>query len=544
MSIIALMTKPYADSPVNIRFKARNFAVSLAVISSLTLLMSILHIVTGNLGNLFSSVPVFLVSLGVGFALARGRQETASTVYVLLLAASPFGIMLLQDFLTYRDIYMYVVFSLPVAVIAVVIGTRPAHLSFAVVLQIILGAVYVARTYPPAGDQLPKVVNSIVFAAIFYAIGISLLYIIFRVEARIMHSLRQNDILGHRRFEKLNSILHTARESLAVGSELNSLSGKTADGIHQIEEAGGKIASLLKELENTVRSSSDSQRRLEDGGDRVEQQMAEQTSAVTESSAAVEEMTASIQEIARSVRDKTAIARELNQEASRTQDSFTATELSLQNLRDSSDQVVEVIGVIEEIASRTNLLAMNAAIEAAHAGESGKGFAVVANEIRKLASETNENSRISRDLLTRNRDDIQKVIEASSDNREHLNTIQIRIQDVQQALEEISGGMSEMSQGTEEITGSIEVLIRIHSTVSEAVSEMNPIIADTHKAFQQINADTESAAAAVGRITGQAAELKSAAGRLQEIGMENQTSIEQMSVKLNALELTDSEDQP
>ncbi|MFW6363792.1 MAG: methyl-accepting chemotaxis protein [Spirochaeta sp.] len=536
MNIIDAITAPYADCPVNIRFKARNFAITLAVITVVTLLVSILHVVSGNLGNLFSSVPIFLVSLTAGFALAKGRQHIAATAYILLLSAAPFGIMLLQDFAGYRDIYMYVVFSLPIAVIAVVIGTKPVQLSAAVALQTALGAVYIFTTYPSAGDQLARVITSIVFAAIFYAFGISLLYIIFRVEARIMHSLTENDIRGRDRVEQLNRILHAAQESLAVGSELSSLSGTTAERTRQIEEAGNEIASLLRKLESTVRSSSEAQQRLKEGGDRVEQQMEEQTSAVTQSSAAVEEMTASIQEIARSARDKIAIVQELTVEAGRTRESFITTEKSLQKLRKSSAQVVEVIGVIEEIAARTNLLAMNAAIEAAHAGESGKGFAVVADEIRKLASETNENARLSRDLLNRNSSDIQKVVEAGGDNRNHLDGIQMRIKDVQQALEEISGGMNEMSQGTGEISASIQVLTGIHSTVSEAVAEMNAIISDTHTAFQHISSDTDSAVASVTGITSRAAELKSAAERLREIGMDNRAAIEQIGAELQAID--------
>ncbi|GAB6091715.1 methyl-accepting chemotaxis protein [Spirochaeta dissipatitropha] len=533
MQIQKILTEPYADFPVNIRYKASNFARTLIIVAIVTFLMTVMHLAMGNFANLFSSVPVFAASILAAYALARGHLLSSSTLYLVLLACSPFMIMLVQEFQGVRDIYLYSSFALPVVIMALVIGSRRFQLSLVIGIQVILGIVWMLQQAPGAEITSARALTSIVFALTFYGLGAALLHIIFGVESNIMDSLLANERESRERSEQFTSLFSSAQTTMAIGSELSSLAKRLALSAQDIDSAGSDVEAVLSALEGTVQNSEDSQKQLELSGKRVLKEMQDQTDAVTRSSAAVEEITASIQHIAKSAKDKSLVVQKLDSEAGQTEQSFNETIRSLEKLDVSSSKVVEVIEVIEEIASRTNLLAMNAAIEAAHAGEAGKGFAVVSDEIRKLAEETNENSRISKDLLSNNQNDISAVMSASKENGAMLSRMLIRIQEVRQALDEIIGGMSEMSSGTDDLTAVIHDLTRINTTVSSAVEDMSGIIGNNHLVFQNINQRSQEAGTSLQGITGKTADLRTDAERLQAIGDENHSSIEKIQQMLD-----------
>lgn len=540
MQIIDRVTAPYRGEAVNFRIKVRNFAITLLVLGAMTALMSLIHIISGNFSNLTSSLPALIVSVGAIFLLPRKIYRSLSTIYLFLLALTPFTVMLVQTYESIRDIYMYIVFAAPILVLSLVIGYARFQLYVVAAVQFIFGILYLVLTVlPNFRGEISVLVNSVVFAVIFYVLILVLSEIALRIEMNIMSILLANEERGRNRVQRMNSLLESAGDSLAIGERLERIASDGAENARGISHSTTEAEQQLDQLLERVKASDVEQNRLSEGGEKVSREMERQTEAVNRSIAAVEEMTASLREISRNAQEKSKLTHELTESAGKTSRSFSSTMEILNRLNETSASVLQVIGVIEEIGERTSLLAMNAAIQASHAGEAGRGFGVVAQEIRKLSVETNDNSRKVRELLTENDDEIRNVIESSRENASLFEGIHRNITEVNQALVEIISAMGEVDQGTREIQEITGDLQSIQNSVSRAVDEINQAISGSSSAFLEIAGSTESAERSLKEISSKTETVLEHADQLLELGKENAAGID--AIRSNISELDESE---
>ncbi|HKK49188.1 MAG TPA: methyl-accepting chemotaxis protein [Alkalispirochaeta sp.] len=541
MGIMERITAPYRNEAVNFRIKVRNFAITLFVMAAMTALMSLIHIVSGNLSNLTSSAPALVVSVAALFVLPRRIYRSASTVYLLLLSLTPFTVMLVQSYESIRDVYMYIVFAAPILVLSLVIGYARFQLYVVAAIQFILGFFYFVLTVLPNFErEISDLVNSLVFAVIFYVLILVLADIAFRIEMRIMSILLANEERGRKRVQRMNSLLSSAGHSLAIGERLETIASEGAENARGIAHSTTEAEEQLDRLLQRVTASQEEQTRLTEGGRKVTREMEHQTEAVNRSIAAVEQMTASIREISRNAQEKAKITDDLTESAARTSQSFSSTMDILNRLNETSERVLQVIGVIEEMGERTSLLAMNAAIQASHAGDAGRGFGVVAQEIRKLSVETNDNSKQVRELLTQNNDETVRVVESSKENAALFEGIHHSITDVNQALVEIISAMGEVDQGTREIQEITGELQSIQSSVSLAVDEINQAISTGSAGFAAIASSTESAEHSLKQISSKTETVLEHANQLLELGRENATGIDEIRSNIDELDKTES----
>ena len=262
---------------------------------------------------------------------------------------------------------------------------------------------------------------------------------------------RMKDTLENVLLVNLRHTLQAVQKTSEEGKQLSvTLDSDTERAVEYSGKINESVSGVQKELTGLASKIKDAERaiaEINEGIRDLDSKIEDQTVAVTESSASIEEMTASMQNVAQIAERESGASVELTSITAQGDERLTATNESIENIRREFDTVQEMLSVIDSIAGSTNLLAMNAAIEAAHAGEAGRGFAVVADEIRKLAESTAENARGISGTITEMVSRIQAAIESGKASGEAFGEIRDRTQRFVQAFNEIAQATVEVSNG-------------------------------------------------------------------------------------------------
>ena len=333
--------------------------------------------------------------------------------------------------------------------------------------------------------------------------------------------------------EKIGSSIKTVGKNTIdmtnIGNELASNMTETASAVHQIsanidgvkQQALTQAASVtetaatVEEIIRTIRQLNNS----------IENQAA----SVAESSSAIEQMVGNIASITQTLGKTDDVIKTLANATADGKETVTGANSITQKIAEESGGLLEASSVIQHIASQTNLLAMNAAIEAAHAGEAGKGFAVVADEIRKLAEESSTQGKTITSTLKVLSGEIEALSSSSKTAEEKFNAIFALSEHVKTMSQNLMNAMSEQENGSKEVLTAIRDINMVTNQVNDGSAEMLRGGENVAQEMQKLDELTRVITDSMNEMASGAVQISNAVQEVHTISQKNKESIENLS---------------
>ncbi|SIQ15342.1 methyl-accepting chemotaxis protein [Alkalispirochaeta americana] len=306
----------------------------------------------------------------------------------------------------------------------------------------------------------------------------------------------------------MREMLSSLKELLSSRTQLETNVEKTRAVTEYIAEAVTAMIEATETQGTDTREAVSAVEQMSRSIESLSSQIQDQSTMVEEASAAIEEMVANILSLQKLLASNAERFSELDQRSKTGNTMMQEVVTIVQEISSDSIALNEANGIIAALASQTNLLAMNAAIEAAHAGEFGQGFSVVAGEIRKLAENSATQAKTISGRLKSVRSKIGHCVDTSGKAQETILRLDELIQEVRNREQEINGAMSEQAAGSTEVTKALHHMVTITDEVSGASREMNEGRARMVEAIQSIDASTRALQERTGGISRQAAVLE------------------------------------
>lgn len=325
-----------------------------------------------------------------------------------------------------------------------------------------------------------------------------------------------------------NSFVESLR---GIVADIQSAAESLGRAYHRLGEGAGSMGTALgsidgavEELQARVVDESDGTERsteavktIRDESQSLDAAAEAQASRVSESAASVEQMIASVRSVTESVQRVDERYRSLLEAADDGARRLDEVAKLVSGVAEKSRVLEETNGIIAGIASRTNLLAMNAAIEAAHAGDAGAGFSVVADEIRALAEGSATQSKGVRGALAEMRSSVDAIVSAAGASKEGFDRVRALIEEVTRFEDEIRDSLAEQSTGARQIQEDLGTMREASRELRRRSQELSSRSDALQAQMEDLSSLAERSGQAVRSISGAASSITADYSALREL---------------------------
>ncbi|MEX2443892.1 MAG: methyl-accepting chemotaxis protein [Alkalispirochaeta sp.] len=339
--------------------------------------------------------------------------------------------------------------------------------------------------------------------------------------------------------ERFNTFVETLRtlvRDVAAGSEalaaekeeIVANATETASSVNEITGNIAGVSSSVDKLHESIHTTAGKAQEISGAIGAMEEQINAQVSAIEQTSASVEEMNAQSDSIRNTAAKRAGEVDDLTNAVAKSSSRLEELGTKAQELERRTDQMLEAANVINGVAAQTNLLSMNAAIEAAHAGDAGRGFSVVAEEIRKLAENSSNNAKVIQNSLKGSVTLIQEINGSFETMQGTFHTVTDSTRLTRDAFSEIESTVSELSTGMNEVTGAV---VAIRDAIM-SIDERSKTVTGLTGEILTLNEQNSSIGSEVqGAIT----EIRTGADQINESVHNLNNSLQELSESVNRI---------
>ncbi|MCL2176306.1 MAG: methyl-accepting chemotaxis protein, partial [Treponema sp.] len=311
-----------------------------------------------------------------------------------------------------------------------------------------------------------------------------------------------------------------------IGNDLSTNMNQTAAAINEITANIQSIKGRVMNQNASVTQANAAIENVTSNIGKLNNNIEDQSVNVAQASTAIKEMLSNIQSVTDTLVKNTANVNTLKNASEEGRNGLQEVSSDILEIARESEGLLEINSVMNNIAGQTNLLSMNAAIEAAHAGDAGRGFAVVADEIRKLAEDSGEQSKIIGKVLKKIKDSIDKITMSTESVLNKFEAIDTGVKVVAEQEDYIRGAMEEQGEGSKQI---LEGINNVNGITNKVIDGSHEMLEESHEVIKEsknLERVTQEITSGMNEMASGADQINVAVTQVNDISVRNREGIE------------------
>lgn len=528
----------YSEANLQVLRKSRILAVALLIFTGITLPFGAIMLATGAIvvgGLLFA---FSMLCMGLLALLKNGRFKAAGTAMLLTLFSVMFAAIKFDQYASIYECYVFGTLGTFLLVTSALVGVEMWQPLLLTGLDLgAIAALYVLDSLPAQGyavttlDVQSLVTSSImvIMSGIFAAISVRLQNVLIqRAEGEARASKNQ--------FETMDRAVRVAQDKTGVLSlRIRDSMQRTIESADALNEVLDEIRGCIAKLDSSLKESAAQNGMAIEYQETMSEAIDGYSQEALKASEMVKGMSAVSKDIGEAARTERASVEKLVAMATEGERKLAELKASIDGISAKAGRIEELSGLIGDIAQRTNMLGMNASIEAAHAGAAGKGFAIVADQIRALSEEAEKNARTIGESLGETRHGIEGTVTANEGALAAFRLISKEIGGVAAMLGEFLGKVDEISSGAESVYSSVNGVYGMSVKTSGIVADSRERIVRSSSEIAEVAKAASSFSEEIERMTERFAMMRKEADAVRILGEENAEHVERIRRDLESI---------